>query len=539
MRHRDTSDAEPLPSRLLFQPRAGRLSAWCYVLVWAGTLADQLLHVPVAGDVGGMAMLLFLLLEFPNQRRFAKVLFFALVGAGLLGVAHAAHPLPLFLASWRRGAAYGAFFLALTTLRDAAETSPLVRRCGAHLVAQPPGRRYVALTAGGHLFGIILSYGSIELLGSMVTRANTLEAAGGSEPVRTLRARRMLMAIYRGFCVMNCWSPLNLMTAVVSTAVPEAPMRLLMPIALVVSVGMAALGWLEDRISAARRATSGGARPVSRESWTVHLRIAALIALVMLLAEAGSAVFGVKLVTGVTIVVPTVAAGWVLVQLRRYVGVRLGSSRRVNRASLVGEGGGGGWHEPPADGRIARASIPGREGGNTVVALSFRSMLRLLGLLRRRAVRFLWRVPHFRSEATVLAGSGFMGVAIGGALPTTGMAPLLAHLPAIALPLLVPVLLIATGQIGLNPVAVVALFGAIIPHPAALGVPPAVFAFACMLGWGLAINMTPMSASAITTARWARVSPWTVSTAWNATFTASALLLAWGAIAVLFAVWPT
>ena len=138
----------------------------------------------------------------------------------------------------------------------------------------------------------------------------------------------------------------------------------------------------------------------------------------------------------------------------------------------------------------------------------------------------------------MLAGSGFMGVAIGGALPATGIAPLLAHLPAIALPLLVPVLLIATGQIGLNPVAVVALFGAAIPHPAALGVPPAVFAFACMLGWGLAMNMTPMSASAITTARWASVSPWTVSTVWNAAFTASALLLAWAAIIALFAFWP-
>jgi hypothetical protein len=46
--------------------------------------------------------------------------------------------------------------------------------------------------------------------------------------------------------------------------------------------------------------------------------------------------------------------------------------------------------------------------------------------------------------------------------------------------------------------------------------------------------MTPMSASAITTARWARVSPWTVSTAWNAAYTLSTLVLAWAAIAVLF-----
>jgi hypothetical protein len=48
--------------------------------------------------------------------------------------------------------------------------------------------------------------------------------------------------------------------------------------------------------------------------------------------------------------------------------------------------------------------------------------------------------------------------------------------------------------------------------------------------------MTPMSASAITTARWAGVSPWTVSTVWNAAYTLSALVLAWVAIALLFVV---
>jgi hypothetical protein len=98
------------------------------------------------------------------------------------------------------------------------------------------------------------------------------------------------------------------------------------------------------------------------------------------------------------------------------------------------------------------------------------------------------------------------------------------------------VLLIATGQIGLNPVAVVALLGAAMPDPTSFGVSPAVLAFSCMLGWGLGVNMTPMSASAITTARWAGVSPWTVSTAWNAVYTLSALVLAWVAIALLFVV---
>jgi hypothetical protein len=465
-------------------------SATAYLLAWAATLVDQFGRLPVVGDLGGVAMLVFLVLEFPRQRQFAKILFLALTAIGMIGVVIAADPVALFLSAWRRGAAYGAFFLALSSLRDAAETSRLVRRCGQHLVAQPPGRRYAALTGGGHLFGIILSYGAIELLGAMVMRANTLQAAGGSETTRALRTRRMLMAIYRGFAVMNCWSPLNLMTAVVSTAVPAAPMRMLLPIAFVVSVLMAALGWLEDRFSAARLLTSrpaatGAPRPQTTESWSIHLRIVALVALVMLLAELGSIFLGVSLVAAVTLIVPLVGLGWAIAQAWTFVT----TANPITRTAAI---------------------------------------------LRRRAGRFFLRVPNFRSEATVLAGSGFMGVAVGGALPAAGLAPLIAHLPPIAVPLLVPVILIGTGQLGLNPVAVIALFGAALPDPAAFGIAPAVLAFACMLGWGLAVNMTPMSASAITTARWAGVSPWTVSTEWNATFTFSALLLSWLAIGAMF-----
>jgi hypothetical protein len=461
------------------------ISASAYLVSWAATLLDQFAQVPAAGDLAGIAILVFLILEFPRQRPFAKILFLALTAIGLCGIALAPDPVELFLASWRRGAAYGAFFLALSSLRDAAESSRLVRRCGQHLVAQPPGRRYAALTAGGHVFGIILSYGAIELLGAMVMRANTLQAAGGSEEIRTLRTRRMLMATYRGFAVMNCWNPLNLMTVVVSTAVPAAPMRLLLPVAFVVSIGMAVLGWLEDRFSVARLATAGGGRPQSTDSWFIHLGIVAIVALVMLLAELGSLVTHVSLVAAVTLIVPLVGLGWAIAQAWRFVA-----------------------------------------GGNPVV--------RTAAVLRRRAEQFFLRVPSFRSEATVLAGSGFMGVAVGGALPAAGLAPLIAHLPPIAVPLLVPVMLIATGQLGLNPVAVIALLGAAIPDPQHAGISPTVLAFACMLGWGLAVNMTPMSASAITTARWAGVSPWTVSTAWNAVFTFSALLLSWAAIVALF-----
>ncbi len=463
------------------------MSAFLYLAAWVGTLLDQFARLRPAGTAAGLAILAFLLLEFPRQRRYAQAVFLGLAALGLVGVAAASDPWALFLASWRRGASYAAFFLALTALRDAAETSPLVRRCGRHLVAQPPGRRYAALTGGGYVFGVILSYGAIDLLGAMVARANTLAAAGGSDAVRRLRARRMLMAIYRGFALMNCWSPLNIMTAVVSTAVPAAPMRLLLPIAFVVSLGLLALGWAEDRLHAAWRGLAGGARPETEERWAIHLRVVALVALVMALSEATSQWLGVSLVAAVTLVVPLVGVAWALLQA----------------APLLRRGG-----------AAARR--------------------RVMASLGRRGRRFFLRVPGFRGEATVLAASGFMGAALGGALPAHGFAPALGVLPAVAIPLLVPVLLVATGQLGLNPVGVVALIGAALPDPLAVGVPPAVLAFACMLGWGVGVGMTPMSASAITTARWAETSPWTVSTVWNGAFTAAATLASW---VVILALW--
>jgi hypothetical protein len=456
------------------------ISSWAYAAVWVGALLDQFLGLAWAGQAAGLLMLLFLLLEFPRQRRFAMGLFLGITAIGLIGVARADHPLALFLAGWRRGATYGAFFLALSSLRDAAETSPLVRRCGHHLATRPPGLRYLALNGGGHLFGIILSYGSIDLLGAMVGGANT----HGDAQTRAARGRRMLMAIQRGFCVMNCWSPLNLMTAIVSTAVPAAPMRTLIPFAFIVSLGMSAIGWLEDRIRG-RAQTETRPPEGTSDGWSIHLGIVGLVGLVLLLAEASNILFGITLVAAVTLAVPLVALIW-----------------------AVGQHG---W-------RVRLAAIP--------------------GIVGHRLTVFRQRLPDFRGEAATLACSGFMGVTAAGIIPGALIAPVLSHLPGVTLPLLVPVVLIATGQAGLNPVAIVALLGAAVPDPAGLGISPAVLAFSCMLGWGMGVSMTPLSASAIITARWAGVSPWTVGSVWNIWFGSGCLLLSWAMILLAARMFP-
>lgn len=446
------------------------MSAPFYILAWAGTLADQLAGWRWAGNAAGLCLLAFLLLEFPRQRRYAQCVFLALSAIGLLGIANAADKLDLFLSAWRRGAVFASFFFALGMLRDAAETSPLVRRCGQQLVAQPPGRRYAALTGGAHVFGIILSYGAIDLLAAMVARANVQG---------DFALRRMMLAIYRGFTIMNCWAPLNLMTVVVSAAIPGAPMLFLVPIAFVVAQLMLALGWLEDFLHAPL-AHGEPIRPTTTESWAIHLGIVALVLLVMLCAQATAALFTVTLAAGITLVLPPIGLAWIGLQYRRF----------------------------------GRARLP--------------------YLLARRLQKFRHRIPTFRGEAAILGASGFIGIALAGLLPPEGLAPILSPLPGLLIALLVPVLLIATGQLGLNPIAVITILGAAMPAPASLGVSPTVLAFACMLSWGLAVGMTPMSASAIATARWANSDPWTVSTRWNAWFTVWALLLTWAAIAAMY-----
>lgn len=434
------------------------MSGIVYLIAWAGTLGDLLFHQPGAGLIAGVAIVLFLALEFGRQRPMVRAVLIVLVAVGIVAVTCAPDPLGAWIAAWRRGAAYAAFFLALGALRLAAQRSTVIRRCGAQLLGQPPGRRYLAMTAGGHLFSIILSYGAIDLLGAMLVDAHA-------------RARgRMMLAAYRGFGTMNCWSPLNIMTAVVSAAVPGANLWPLLPAGFAVAMLMLGIGvWLDRRLPMVEETT----RP-SRERWTIHFAVVGLVALVSALAWAVGHYFSVGLSTGVTAAVPAVALVWAAVQTR--------------------------------------------------------------GKIWPRLVEFHAAAPGFRGEAGVLAAGGFLGVALGAALPIGGLAPWLAVLPPVVVPLLVPLILLATGLVGLNPIAIVAVIGAALPDPAALGVAPSVLAFACMLGWGVGVGMTPMSASAIATARWSDSDPVTVTTVWNRDFTMLALVLASLAIVAAHAV---
>ena len=146
-------------------------------------------------------------------------------------------------AAIRSGCLIVALFTALSAIRSAAVTSAEIVETGRFLARQPPGLRYLALTIGGHLFGLILLYGSIALLGSLATESSAREP---DPEIRRIRTRRMLIAIQRGFAATLCWSPLGF-SMVLSTSLVAGARWNDVVLPCLVSAGLLLLGgWALD-----------------------------------------------------------------------------------------------------------------------------------------------------------------------------------------------------------------------------------------------------------------------------------------------------
>ncbi|WP_290648457.1 hypothetical protein, partial [Aquisalimonas sp.] len=154
-------------------PALIRSGLWMAVVL-LGTIAYQLSGWAPLAVMAQLALLVYLIGQWSLLPRVAHV---------LLGVAAlAVFGLPWFMASpgealWlalERTIYFATFLACLSFLREAAESSPLVRRCGAVLINQPPAKRYATLSFGAYLIGVVLNMGVISLLGVMVRKANTL-----------------------------------------------------------------------------------------------------------------------------------------------------------------------------------------------------------------------------------------------------------------------------------------------------------------------------------------------------------------------------
>lgn len=365
----------------------------------------------------------------------------------------------------------GAFFAALSTLRNVAETSPAIQRAGAYLAGQPPGRRYAALTVGGQAFALLLNYGSLQLLGALAM-AN---ARGEPNPeIRAHRTRRMLLAVQRAFVSTLPWSPLSFAMAISTTVVPGTTWAGAMVPGLVSSAILAGIGWGLDTVFKPRL-TVAPPRLVPPGSAATMLPLALLLAILVAGVVGLHAVTDVRIVGLVALLVPCIAVVWMVIQ-----------------------------------------------------HLGDRPALRVAARLRDYVLKEL---PGYRGELVLLMMAGYIGT-VGSQL--LGPLMLRAGLDLSSVPpwmILVSFVWIIplAGQIGMNPILAVTLIAPLIPEAASLGVTPTALVVALTAGWALSGASSPFTATTLLIGSFAGISALKVGVVWNGAYSllCGVVLSAW------------
>jgi hypothetical protein len=355
-----------------------------------------------------------------------------------------------------------AFFSALTTLKYVAETSPAIRNCGRFLSAQPPGRRYLALTVGGQLFGLLLNYGSISLLGGMSLANASLEP---NEEIRRHRVRRMLLAIQRGFISILPWSPFSFAIAISTTLVPGASwVQVALPGFISGSL-LAATGWALDSLFKPKLSSPLPARGKVEGNWLAITPLLLLLALLALLLGGGYWLTGLRMLVLVMIIVPLLSFVWVAIQ--------------------------------------ANGERPLRQAG------------------QRSREYITQRVFEFRAEMVLLMMAGYIGTV---ASPLLGSAMAALHIDLTALPAWLILVLIVwliplAGQLGMNPILAAAIIAPLLPEASLLGVAPAAVVLAITAGWILSGVSSPFTVTTLLVGHFAGVSASHVGQRWNGVYT--------------------
>ena len=419
--------------------------------LWDGV--DKLLLVPV------VVLTLLLFFHVTSGRKVFVIVAVILSGINLLWIEDA---LPILVSGITTAGFIATFLAALTALKHAASSSPSIQRCGRFLSQQPPGRRYAALTIGGQLFGLLLNYGAISLLGSMTMANASLER---NEEIRLHRIRRMLLAIQRGFISTLPWSPLSFAMVISTSLVPGTSWSLCLIPGMINGVILAGTGWLLDTLFKPKLSSTAIPQRQITDSWIALLPLGLLLLLLVLLLSIAYVLTGVRVLGLVIVIVPLLSIAWVAVQNR---------------------------HDRP------------------------------LQQVRQWSSVYLTRsLGEFRNETVLLMMAGYIGTVASPilGLMMTHLDINLASLPAwlilVTLVWLVPLL----GQLGMNPILAVALIAPVLPDAAELGVSPVAVAISLTAGWILSGISSPFTATTMLVGNFASISSAQVGLRWNGVFT--------------------
>ncbi|MGE4277936.1 MAG: hypothetical protein AB7G62_00020 [Magnetospirillum sp.] len=430
--------------------------------------------------VAAGGFVLFAAIEQPRLNRTARVYCLIALAALVLSVIRRGEIGPGLIHALADGALFAAIFASVGLLAAASRHSTLVQRCGQALIRQPPSRRYAALTAGGHLLSILLSFGALPLLATMIGQANSLHEAGGDERIQRVRSQRMLLALLRSFCAILLWSPLSVAVLMVLGTIPGLGWRDIGVFGIIEAAILLALGALVDRASFARRTV-----PTAGDTaipWRDALILAGIAASVFATASLIHHGAQVPLTIGIIAGVPLVALGWLMAQVR--------PSAWIDHGLMV------------------------------------------IGPYLRHGL------TAQRTEVAVVGAAAAIGAVMLDLLPAHAIDGAASHLalpPWLAVGVIVWVI-VGLGQVGLNPVLTVAMLA----PGLAQGFPDIhrpVLALALVTGWSISLQSSPFTAGILMLSQYAQVPPATFGRVWNGRYVLAALCVASLFLGVLQMAW--
>lgn len=431
------------------------------IAIMALHILSEWLGAPLFAGISGLLVIPLLTLLAPRVGRARRI--FLVVGVALaIATLFSGPDWSDRISSALQSAAFiAAFFTALASLRNASQSSPAIEECGHFLARQPPGRRYLALTIGGHAFALPLNYGALVLLGSFAEASARRE---GNAVIRSHRIRRMLLAIQRGFVSSLPWSPLGFAIALSTTLVPGATWSAAVPACLVSSLILTATGWGLDSIFKPRLSPATVQQTSPAGDWSSVLPLVGLLAVLAIVIGGFHLITGIRAVGVVMLMVPIVSAAWIAVQ----------------------------------DSPFAIAG------------------------LRRHLQKFISAdLPGYQSELVLLMMAGFIGTLGAGLLrpviADSGL-DLSTFSAGTILTALVWVIPLA-GQLGMNPIMSVSLIAPLVPRAAEMGVDPADIVVAVTAGWALAGASSPYTATTALIGAMGNVSALHVGIVWNGAYT--------------------
>lgn len=452
-------------------------SALCLVVICLCAVAREFGAATWSSSIAGIAILAFLALQWGKIYRTFQ--FFVLVAVGLALVLWLTHNI-----TWNelataidRGAFFTFFLTSLAVLREAAGSSRLVRRCGTIMVNQPPGRRYLLMTIGSHLFAVMLNVGALNVLGTMVKRAIRYGDTEEERRIAGIRSRRMLTAVLRGFSGIPLWSPTSVTMLLVMSAIPSLKWEQYAPVGLLLAGVFVFWGAVLDRISYPQRAITPG--PNHKLHYLIPLVL--LVALIPSSAFVVSVITGLKLFSALLICVPFIGVIWISFQYKR--------AKPSMNAALVAR-------------RIGRS--------------------------------FPITLTNQRNEVALFASSGFIGVILIPLVDPTWINDWIqyANIGDGWLMIIISITILSSSLIAINPIITVTLILGILQQLPDLTISPVIQVAVIALTWAVFSGLSPFTAALRFIASFSDVSPAVFGLVWNGVFNLTILLALYTALLV-------